>query len=58
MLEGRSMVSNEKYNCCLLEKATDISIVAPQGQFIILPDGRLFHLNGIATGTAGYGNTS
>lgn len=23
------------------------------GQFIILPDGRLFHLNGIATGTAG-----
>lgn len=28
------------------------------GQFIILPDGRLFHLNGIATGTAGYGNTS
>ena len=28
------------------------------GQFIQLPDGRLFHLNGIATGTAGYGNTS
>lgn len=28
------------------------------GQFIILPDGRLFHLNGIATGTAGYGNVS
>lgn len=28
------------------------------GQFIILPDGRLFHFNGIATGTAGYGNTS
>lgn len=28
------------------------------GQFINLPDGRLFHLNGIATGTAGYGNTS
>ncbi|CAD6584829.1 MAG: hypothetical protein CYPHOPRED_002864 [Cyphobasidiales sp. Tagirdzhanova-0007] len=28
------------------------------GQFIILPDGRLFHLNGIATGTAGYGNTT
>jgi len=28
------------------------------GQFIILPDGRLFMFNGIATGTAGYGNTS
>ena len=28
------------------------------GQFIMLPDGRLFHTNGIATGTAGYGNTS
>lgn len=28
------------------------------GQFIQLPDGRLFHLNGIATGTAGYGNVS
>ena len=28
------------------------------GQFINLPDGRLFHLNGIATGTAGYGNSS
>jgi hypothetical protein len=26
--------------------------------FIILPDGRLFHFNGMATGTAGYGNTS
>lgn len=28
------------------------------GQFILLPNGKLFHLNGIATGTAGYGNTS
>ena len=28
------------------------------GQFIMLPDGRLFHLNGVATGTAGYGNDS
>lgn len=27
------------------------------GQFIQLPDGRLFHLNGVATGTAGYGRT-
>lgn len=27
------------------------------GQFIILPDGRLFHLNGVGTGTAGYGKT-
>ncbi|KAI9603281.1 hypothetical protein H4Q26_002599 [Puccinia striiformis f. sp. tritici PST-130] len=28
------------------------------GNFIFLPDGRLFLLNGIAKGTAGYGNTS
>lgn len=28
------------------------------GNFVFLPDGRLFLLNGIAKGTAGYGNTS
>lgn len=28
------------------------------GNFIFLPDGRLFLLNGIAKGTAGYGNVS
>ncbi|KAI8451196.1 copper radical oxidase [Phakopsora pachyrhizi] len=28
------------------------------GNFIFLPDGRLFLLNGISKGTAGYGNTS
>lgn len=28
------------------------------GQFINLPDGRLFFVNGIKTGTAGYGNTT
>lgn len=28
------------------------------GQFVIMPDARLFLVNGIARGTAGYGNTS
>lgn len=35
-----------------------LSVGRSMGQFINLPDGRLFFVNGAGTGTAGYGNQS